>query len=196
MASLLTVVILGGCGGGDDDKKQADTNPFVPATTSTPDTTVSKGKAATTTVPRGEVKTADGKTRKATFTDARKAVDSDQFAEAERVLPALRPAQRVVVRKRIANRLAREAREALRDGNRSLVLSLLGRAKKYPPTDLTRAVTAEYVAAEKALAARDRQEQFDRRDAARRRRAKAAAERAAEIARKAQQQAEQQQNKP
>jgi len=185
-ASLLAVVILGGCGG-DDNKPQADTNPFAPATTTPaagPITTT------TTTVPAGQVQTKAGTTRKATFTDARKAVDRDRFAEAERVLPALRPVQRVIVRKRIANRLAREAREALRKGDRARVQNMLSRAKRYPRTDLTRRVNAEYLAAEKALADRDRQELFDRRDAARRRRAKAAADRAAAIARKAQQQKE------
>lgn len=179
-ASLLAVVLLTGCGGDDEKKAAVDDKPFVPATATTP--------ATAPTVPAGEVKTADGKTRKATFTDVRKAVDADRFDDAERALPALRPAQRVIVRKRIANRLAREAQAALRKGDRARVLNMLARAEKYPPTLLSKKVAADYAKAEKALAERDLEAQLARRQAARERRAKAQAERAAEIARKAQQQ--------
>lgn len=180
-ASVLTVVLFGGCGGDDNkDEVRVDTQPFVPATTTTP--------APTATVPRGQVKVAGGKTRKATVADVREAVDADKIVEAERALPALNTGQRLDMRKRIANRLAREAQVALRAGNRSRVLNLLSRMKRYPATNLTRRVAADYRDAEKAAAARDNKRVTDSRNAARERRARAEAKRAEERARKAQQQ--------
>jgi hypothetical protein len=169
-------VALGACGG-DDDK--ADERPFRPATVPS---------AATTTVPAGSVATPAGTTRKATIRDARKAVDADRYAEAEKTFSALTSAERTAVRTRIANRLARRARAAVRAGNRGLVDSLLAQVRRYPATRLTRSVRAEYRTAVAKADKRDRDRLLLRQRQARERRQRARAERAAEQAREAQQQ--------
>ncbi len=170
------LLLLGGCGG--DDKKTATNRPFQPATTPAP--------AATATVPAGTVTTPGGAPRKATVRDARQAVDADRYADAVKALPALTRTEQLAVRRRIANRIARRARAALRRGNRSLVQTLLVQARRYPATDLTRQVRAQLRAAEARLAKADRERLLQRQEAARERRQRARAERAAEEARRAQ----------
>lgn len=173
-ASFLTcVALLAGCGG-DDDKAEVQ-RPFKPATV----------PSTVATVPAGTVTTANGTPRKATIEDAREAVSEDRYAEAERMFPALTVNERQRVKVRIANRLGRRARNALADGNRSVVESLLAQARKYPATDITRSVRARLKTAEKR-AAEDRQERLlARQTAARERRQRARAKRAADQAREA-----------
>ncbi|HUR85106.1 MAG TPA: hypothetical protein VMY78_07165 [Solirubrobacteraceae bacterium] len=172
------LLLLGGCGG--DDEKTATNRPFQPATT--PASTAT----ATAAVPAGTVTTPSGTPRKATVRDARQAVDADRYADAVKALPALSKTEQLAVRRRIANRIARRARAALRRGNRSLVQTLLVQARRYPATDLTRQVRAQFRAAEARLAKADRERLLKRQEAARERRQRARAERAAEEARRAQ----------
>jgi hypothetical protein len=188
-ATLFACAALLGACGADDDKKAVD-RPFRPATTPAP---------AAPALPAGTVTTASGGPRKATVADARKAVDSDRYVQAEQTLAALSAADRKAIRVRIANRMARRAGAALRRGNASRVESLLAQMRAYPATGLTRRVRGDYRAAVADVAERDRERLLSRKQQARQRRIKARAERAAKEARKAQQLAEQQarqQDKP
>jgi hypothetical protein len=171
---LASLALIGGCGG--DETTTADGGPFRPVTV-----------APTTTVAPGTVTSATQPPRRATVRDARRAVDAGRFAEAERMLSALSAAERRAIRVRIANRLARGARAALRAGDRARVESLLAQARRFPATRLTRTVRADLRRAEARAAARDRDRRLDRQQAARERRGRARARRAAERARRAQQ---------
>ena len=175
VAAIAGLLLFAGCGG-DDDEKPED-RPFQPATTPATNTVP--------VVPAGTVTTESGAPRKATVRDAREAVDEDRYGEAARVLPALSKTEQLAVRRRIANRIARRARAALRAGNRSLVATLLEQAKGYPSTNLTKQVRADFRAAEARLAKTDREKLLDRQEASRERRQRARAKRAADAARKA-----------
>jgi hypothetical protein len=132
------------------------------------------------------VTTPDGTARKATIADARKAVDDDKYAAAEQTFPALTAAERKSVRERVANRLAKKAKAALKKGNASTAESALAQAKKYPETDLVEQVRDDYEAAVKAAASDRAQRLLDAQREARERRQRRRAQRAADLARKTQ----------
>jgi mRNA degradation ribonuclease J1/J2 len=99
---------------------------------------------ATTTVPVTQsarpAQTQTTATQNASLSEARKAVDGEDYAEALAIARALGPDEEDVIRRRIANRIARRANAALRAGDRGEARALLARAERYPTTALTRQV--------------------------------------------------------
>jgi hypothetical protein len=64
-----------------------------------------------------------------------------------RFATALGSEQKDMIRRRIANRIARRASAAVRSGDRGEAQALLDRADNYPPTALTRQARSNYRAA-------------------------------------------------
>jgi hypothetical protein len=110
-----------------------------------------------------------------TIADARSAADSGDYARAVTIAAAIGPVQRAAIRRRIANRIARSARAAVRAGDRARASRLIARATRFPTTSLTRQARASY----RAARARAAQRVAARRLAAEQRRAAAAAKKAA-----------------
>ena len=109
-----------------------------------------KNKVATKTVtvthrvaPSIETETTAGAPTN-TITDARDAVDSDDYAKAVTIARVLGTHQEGAIRHRIANRIARNASAALSDGDRGQAKALLIRAERFPTTTLTRNARASY----------------------------------------------------
>ncbi len=190
-ALLASMILLVSCGG--DDEKKAEERPFSPDTTGVTSPTPATTSNEPVITPKGTVTSRTTAARPATIRDAREAVDDDNYAAAERTFPALSRAERSDVRTRIANRIARRARAALRRGDRALTVSLLTAGRRYPTTKLARTVRAELRAAEKRLADARRDRLLKAQERARERRQRARAERAARQAREAQRRREQQQ---
>lgn len=140
----VSLVAVTGCSDDTNDPAAASATPAGVTTT------LANGSPATGAKSKASAKTS-AKTPKAVAKAARKAVDRDDYAGATSIAAALPVAKRKPIGKRVANRLARRAALALKEGNRSAVLSLLAQAKKYPKTKLVTTVRADYRAAEKAF---------------------------------------------
>jgi hypothetical protein len=165
LTGLIVVGALAACG--DDDKRQVATTP----TPTVPEVTVPE--VAPPPPAQRTVKT------------ARSAVDKDQYSTAAAIAPSLSRAERRTIDERIANRLARRIRAAVRVGNRSLAQSLLAQSARYPRTRLLRSVRSEYRRAETRASQRAVDRTARRRLQSLQRRQRAAARRAAEQAREA-----------
>lgn len=110
----------------------------------------------------------------AALKDAREAADSGDYGAAVAIAAALGAEPEATIRRRIANRIARQARAAVRAGDAHRAKDLLARAERFPSTSLTRQATASYRAAkaraaERALARRVAAEQQRLAEAQRRR---------------------------
>jgi hypothetical protein len=172
---LVSVSLVAVTGCSDDDK-----DPAVSAASAAGATTTVAGgspaKGAKASTPSGAK--AKAKTPAAIAKEARKAVDRDDYAGAVSIAAALPVAKRKPIGQRATNRLARRAALALKEGNRSAVLSLLAEAKKFPKTKLLSKVRADYLAAEKAFQKRGNDRLADRKDKLRTERAQREANRA------------------
>jgi hypothetical protein len=150
--TALIIIVVGGCGG-----DQSDTVATTTVTVTTP------APSSTTTTPQVPLQT---------LADAQDAIESNHYAVAIVMAAAL--GKEDLVRRRIANQIARRVTAAIRDGNRSRASFLLGQADNYPSTyqvaqARTTYATAKQRAAERAqvraaaadLAAAKRQMQKD-----------------------------------
>lgn len=124
-AIIVLLIVVGALG--DDTDRSATPPPATPPATTTATTT-------TTTPIR-------------TINDARAAVDGGDYGQAIAIARAIDDTAVLQIRRRIANRVARRARLALRAGDRPRTQTLLRQAERYPTTALTRRVRAEYRAA-------------------------------------------------
>ena len=93
----------------------------------------------------------------ASIAAARNAVDAGRYRRALAAAQPLGTAIESEIRERIANRVARRALAALRDGSRVDARALLRQADRYPSTNLTRAARIAYADS----LARDRQRARD-----------------------------------
>jgi len=180
---LISVSLVAVTGCSDDAKDAAATASPAGATT-----TLANGSPATGAKSKakpGAKASAEKQPPTAVAKAARKAVDRDDYAGATSIAAALPVAKRRPIGKRVANRLARRAALALKEGNRSAVLSLLSEAKKYPKTKLMSQVRADYRAAEKAFEKRGNDKLVSRQNKLRQERAAREARAAREQALKA-----------
>jgi hypothetical protein len=111
--------------------------------------------------------------------DAREAADSGDYGAAVAIAAALGAEPEAAIRRRIANRIARHARAAVRAGDAHRAKALLARGERFPSTSLMRQARASYRAAkartaERALARRAAAEEQRLAEAQRRRDAQAA----------------------
>jgi multidrug efflux pump subunit AcrA (membrane-fusion protein) len=137
IGGLVVLVILSVIfGDGDDPSRQATTT-------------------VTVTQPEQPVKTQTIPAKNpALISDARKAVAADEYAKAVAIAAALGREEEQLIRRQIANRIARLASAAVRAGDRRQAKTLLARADRFPTTTLTRQARSSYRAA-KAQAAED-----------------------------------------
>jgi hypothetical protein len=122
-----------------------------------------------------------------TLSDARQAVDADDYARAVQIASALPVAEVNAIGSRISNRIAKRVHTALRAGDRSRASALLRQAGRYPATEPLLQARASYKAAKARAAERARQ----RRLASEQRRQQRAAEREQRRQERDQEQAEQ-----
>ena len=155
VVGALLVFALLTSGGGDDEADPAATKTVTVTTPASPATTT------TTTSEPAE-----------TLADAQNAVEDNEYAKAIAIAATL--GQKEVIRRRIANQIARRATAAVRAGNRSRASFLLQQANKYPSTTAVAQARSTYAVAKQRAA--------DRAQARRAAAAQAEAERKAEEA--------------
>ena len=134
----LTGGVLTGCGS-DDETSSSDAATTVATAT---ETMGAETTETTATVPAQ------------TLQDAQAAVDDDHYAAALAIAAAIGGTD--VVRRRIANRIARRILFAVSSGNRGRARFLLTSVRNYPSTTLTRQAATRVQAAEERAAARAR----------------------------------------
>jgi len=106
----------------------------------------------------------------ASIADARNAVDAGRYRRALATARPLGAATEREIRERIANRVARQALAALRDGSPDGARALLRQADRYPSTDLTRAARIAYAGTQARARQRARDLQAQAQQSIRRRR--------------------------
>lgn len=153
VAAALLIFALLTSGGSDDETDTAATETVTVTSPAPP--------AATTTTEPPE-----------TLEDAQDVVEDNEYAKAIAIAAVLD--QEEVIRRRIANQLARRATAAVRAGNRSRASFLLQQANRYPSTSAVTHARATYAVA--------RQRAADRAQARRAAAAQAEAQRDAEEA--------------
>ena len=87
-----------------------------------------------------------------TLADAQEAVENNKYAKAMAIAAAL--GEEEVIRRRIANQIARRVRAAVSEGNRSRASFLLQQAKNYPSTSAVMQARSSYEAAKQRAADR------------------------------------------
>lgn len=145
LVAIVAVFAVGALAGGGDDARLSSSDgpagdPARPAVTET--TSGAQAVASTVDEPT------------ATLSDARAAADAGRYSKAVAIARAVGPGAHLAIRRRIANRVARRALDAVRAGKRGRARWLLAQARHYPTTAATQHARADYTAAEARAAAR------------------------------------------